>query len=299
MPDLPIIKLPPEDVKALQRILNRKGGSPAAVTRKAGVTMEDLARGVVRYVLSAEYKGDLTQVLTSLGLDTGQVLQAAEEVECAWGESSVAERLYKKVGHVLQPGRESAVITWINQLRAGDAVALRSLWSAFYPRIVTLARRRLKGVPKSEGDEEFVALEVFEAFRRSITENRSLRLQNLLDVWNVLVVMIARKCLDLKRRSARMAHGSRGRSRAEGGEVRRAMFATKAREPDPALAAEVAEVAEEHLRLFDRLDDPQLRSLALLKMAGDTNAEIAAKLNCSLRTVERRLNRIRSLLEPP
>jgi hypothetical protein len=41
------------------------------------------------------------------------------------------------------------------------------------------------------------------------------------------------------------------------------------------------------------LNDPGLRQIALWKLEGDTNAEIARKLECTLRTVERKLERIR------
>jgi DNA-directed RNA polymerase specialized sigma24 family protein len=54
--------------------------------------------------------------------------------------------------------------------------------------------------------------------------------------------------------------------------------------------------------LFDRLVDPNLKSLAAAKLEGYTNGEIAERLGCSLRTVERRLHLIRKKWqqgEPP
>jgi DNA-binding CsgD family transcriptional regulator len=42
------------------------------------------------------------------------------------------------------------------------------------------------------------------------------------------------------------------------------------------------------------LKDPDLRQIALWKLAGYTNAEIATQLDCTLRTVERKLERIRA-----
>jgi DNA-directed RNA polymerase specialized sigma24 family protein len=56
-------------------------------------------------------------------------------------------------------------------------------------------------------------------------------------------------------------------------------------------------VAEECSRLLDRLGDGSLRQVAIWKMEGFTNAEIAAKLGRSEQTVERRLARIRELWE--
>ena len=65
-------------------------------------------------------------------------------------------------------------------------------------------------------------------------------------------------------------------------------------EPTPAAAAEVA---EECGRLLALLGDGDLRRLAIWKMEGHTNAEIAAKLGKSVPTVERKLTRIRQAWE--
>jgi DNA-directed RNA polymerase specialized sigma24 family protein len=56
-------------------------------------------------------------------------------------------------------------------------------------------------------------------------------------------------------------------------------------EPSPELAVMVAENCE---RLLDMLDASQ-RRIALLKLEGHSNAEIAQRLDCGVRTVERRL----------
>ena len=50
-------------------------------------------------------------------------------------------------------------------------------------------------------------------------------------------------------------------------------------------------------RRFQMLNDPDLRQIALWKLEGHTNAEIAAQLDCTLRTVERKLERIRAYWE--
>ena len=65
-------------------------------------------------------------------------------------------------------------------------------------------------------------------------------------------------------------------------------------EPTPAFAAQVG---EEFRRLLDRLGSAPLRAVAVGKMEGCSNAEIGARLDCSERTVERRLRLIRGLWE--
>jgi DNA-directed RNA polymerase specialized sigma24 family protein len=73
------------------------------------------------------------------------------------------------------------------------------------------------------------------------------------------------------------------------------LFATLlGREPDPALAAEVADSCR---RLLERLPTAELRQVAVWKLEGYTSEEIAPRLKGgegrSLATVERKLERIR------
>ena len=61
-------------------------------------------------------------------------------------------------------------------------------------------------------------------------------------------------------------------------------------EPDPAFATQVVDECQTLLR---RLDDDELEQIALFKLEGYTNEEIANELSCSLRTVKRRVVLIR------
>jgi DNA-directed RNA polymerase specialized sigma24 family protein len=58
----------------------------------------------------------------------------------------------------------------------------------------------------------------------------------------------------------------------------------------------VAQVAEECDRLLGALDDETLKSIAVWKIEGYTNEEIAANLGVVLRTVERKVRTIRQRL---
>jgi DNA-directed RNA polymerase specialized sigma24 family protein len=59
----------------------------------------------------------------------------------------------------------------------------------------------------------------------------------------------------------------------------------------------LAEMADQIRQRFDILADTELRSIALLKMEGYNIEEIAQKLGCVPRTVQRRLVRIRKTWE--
>ena len=67
-------------------------------------------------------------------------------------------------------------------------------------------------------------------------------------------------------------------------------LSTISEDPTPAFAAQMGEACESLLR---RLDAHGLRGLAVAKMEGYTNAEIAAQFGCCVSTVERRLQLIR------
>jgi len=62
-------------------------------------------------------------------------------------------------------------------------------------------------------------------------------------------------------------------------------------EPTPAL---MAMLDEENSRLLDKLRDDVLRQIALLRLSGHTNEEIAEETGISLRSVERKLGLIRT-----
>jgi DNA-directed RNA polymerase specialized sigma24 family protein len=63
--------------------------------------------------------------------------------------------------------------------------------------------------------------------------------------------------------------------------------------PTPAEVAELADELEHRLRSLETADDPDLRSVAELKLEGFTNREIADRLKVGPRTVERKLGLIR------
>jgi DNA-directed RNA polymerase specialized sigma24 family protein len=180
-----------------------------------------------------------------------------------------------------------SVTHWIDGLRTGEPVAARKLWEHYFHRLVELARKRLRDLPRRAADEEDVALSAFDSFCRSAAQGRFPRLNDRDDLWQVLLVLTQRKAIDLIQHEGRAKRDWR---RSEPADADRSPAADlAAREPGPAFAAQVAEECQ---RLLGALDDG-LRLLAVRKLEGYTNEEIAGLLNCSLATVERRLRLIR------
>jgi DNA-directed RNA polymerase specialized sigma24 family protein len=188
-----------------------------------------------------------------------------------------------------------SVTAWIDHLRHGEREAIQALWSRYFRRLVSLARERLSGLPRAAraaADEEDVALSAFDSFCRRAEGGQFPQLADRHDLWVVLVLLASRKACDLIEREGRGKRDWRRREDAPAGwaGVGRHLMDLVGREPDPALAMEMAERCA---ALLLRLDDDQLRRIAVLKFEGHTNVEIARMLGCALATVERRLVLIR------
>jgi DNA-directed RNA polymerase specialized sigma24 family protein len=185
---------------------------------------------------------------------------------------------------------DDAVTVWLGQLQAGDAASARPLWDKYFHRLVGLARTRLRNAPRRAADEEDVALSAFDSFCRNAEAGRFPDLADRDSLWRLLAEFTLRKAAHHVRGESALKRGG-GKVAAAGDGVLEEVLG---REPDPALAAEVAEECE---RLLAALTDPALRQIALLRMDGHTVEEVAAMIPCSTPTVKRRLKLIRGIWE--
>ena len=164
----------------------------------------------------------------------------------------------------------------------GSSSAVRPLLAAYFERLARLARKRLRTAPGLGGYDEDLALRSFHSvYQRLRDPARPLDLAGRDDLWRLLAVRTISRAIDLIRRY-RPAKVLRDDDVAQ----------LLTREPTP---DEAAELADECRRLLDSLEEPELRQIALWKVEGYTNEEIAARLDCVLRTVERKVRRIRLL----
>ena len=187
------------------------------------------------------------------------------------------------------------ITRWLQQLKQGNRSAAQDLWQRYCARLVSLARDRLRRSLRRARDEEDVALSAFKSFCRRAEQGCFPRLDDSDDLWQVLVTITVRKAADLANHERRKKRGGGAvvaASELGDGEAFAEMIS---REPDPALAAEVAENCQ---RLLDALGDEVLRTVALAKMEGETNKAIAARLGVSEITIERKLAGCREILKP-
>jgi DNA-directed RNA polymerase specialized sigma24 family protein len=193
---------------------------------------------------------------------------------------------------------DGSVTHWISLVKDGDPDAAQQLWGAYFSRLVGLARAKLRGARRRAEDEEDAALSAFDSFCRGAERGRFPQLNDRQGLWQLLVVITARKAADLQERERRLKRGGggvRGDSALIGpttADFGAGWEEVVGSEPTPEFAAQAA---EECRRLLAKLTDDELRMIALWKMEGYTNSEIAGRLHCSPPTVGRRLRLIRQL----
>ncbi len=189
-----------------------------------------------------------------------------------------------------------SVTSWIVDFKAGGGDAAQKLWNRYWDGLTRLARRGLRRTSRGWADEEDVALSAFCCLWLGAVSNRFRRLEDRHDLWRLLAVITLQKAVDQERRERRLKRG--GHVPVEqlvdqgGTDQGSGLTAIAGREMTPELGVMMA---EERQCLLDRLGDERLREIARSKMDGFTAAEIAGRMGCGLRTVERKLGVIRSV----
>jgi DNA-directed RNA polymerase specialized sigma24 family protein len=194
-----------------------------------------------------------------------------------------------------------SITGWLGELKEGDQAAAQPLWERYFARLVTVARSKLKRLRPTgaDEDEEDAALSAFNSFCAGAARGKFPQLADRDELWKLLVVITARKAMAQANRNLRLKRGGGrvasevavfGGSSAAGEDSLKGLEQIAASGPTPEFAAMMA---EECRVLLDALDDDSLRQVALSRMEGYDNDEIAAQLGCARRTVARRLELIR------
>jgi len=188
------------------------------------------------------------------------------------------------------------VTRWIEGLRQGDPKAFQAICDRYLPELQRAARQRLRGMVSRVADEEDVALSAMNSFLMAAERGRFPDLADREGLWRLLLEITIRKAIDLRRHESRQKRGG-GKVRIplhqEGGSDESPMVPLDqqlAKVLAPDFAAMMVEQCE---RLLAKLNKDQYRSVAVAKMQGFTNKEIADQHDCSVRTIERQLDIIR------
>jgi DNA-directed RNA polymerase specialized sigma24 family protein len=173
------------------------------------------------------------------------------------------------------------VTVWLEDVKGGDEQAFARLWSQYYSRLVSLARKNMGSVPNPIANEEDIVESAMASFYFRARDGRYPDLRDRHGLWKLLISITLTKARALARKEGRrreiLEREFSGQNFAQG-------------EPAPEFAAEVADQLRQ---LLDALPDPLLREIAVAKLEGYTNQEIAASVGKAVPTIERKLRLIR------
>lgn len=198
---------------------------------------------------------------------------------------------------------EGSITQCITALKQGDVDAARTLWERFHGRLIQLAVSMTQGTPRRMADEEDVVSEALAGCLQAIQEGRCSRLASREDLWWLLVTFTERRAADLQRRETAAKRGG-GLVRGESGFVddpatsaNVAIEQVAGHEPSPEFVALATDQLNHWFCQLEPYDDGRqtLRRIAVCKLEGYTNDEVAGRLDLPRQTVERKLNLIRTI----
>lgn len=191
----------------------------------------------------------------------------------------------------------SSVTDWIVRVKQADAQAAQRLWERYVTQLVDFARRKLHAQARRVADENDVVQEAFDAFFRAARTGQLTQLHDRNDLWRLLVTITENKVHDHAKYRLR---ARRGGGKVRGESVFEADLGSESgiggglnQIPDLQVSPAVAAQAVDQLRHLLDLLDPQLERIALRKMEGHSNEEIAAMEGCAPETISRKLSLIR------
>jgi DNA-directed RNA polymerase specialized sigma24 family protein len=191
-----------------------------------------------------------------------------------------------------------SITRWVQQLDDGHASeAQQQLWARYFDRLTTVARHHLSPTTRRVVDEEDVALSVLDSFFAAAGQGRYPDLRDRTGLWPLLARMAVCKTLKQRRTAEALKRGG-GNVRGDSALGRRNEDASgltfdefAGTDPTPETIAELRELTD---HLLARLENDSLRRVARRKLEGYSNAEIAHEMGVGLRTIERKLTRIRT-----
>lgn len=183
---------------------------------------------------------------------------------------------------------DHSVTQWIAALKDGDEEAAHRLWGMVFERMVQVARSRLDVASRSVADEEDVALSAFKSLCGAAARGRLEQMHDRKDLWRLLMRITANKVVNHRRHYGAEKRGGGTSSFRVSDNIGFEHIAGS--EPTPDF---VAVMEEEYEQLLGQLRDDMLRRIAVARMEGWTNREIADELGVEIWTVERKLKLIR------
>ena len=185
---------------------------------------------------------------------------------------------------------ENSISQWIAGLKNGDPEAAQRIWDRYFPRLCRFSREKLGPMARRAQDEEDLALSAINALCSGAVDGRFRQLSNRDDLWKILIMIATRKAANVHRRPAiRQEHGERDIVQEDGQSWNLDLLADSP--ASPAFLDSVDIHCEDLLAMLSE----KLRAVAILKLRGYSNEEIAHLRQRGLSTIERYLQMIREI----
>ena len=188
----------------------------------------------------------------------------------------------------------------IAQAKQTDDAAAAAIWEAYFDKLTIYARRKLAAMPRRAADEEDVVLSAMNSFFDGAKKGK-FQPRDRDELWKLLATITVRKATaQLRKHYAEKRGGGdvRGESvfmRPDDDAGRFGIDQVLDDKQLPEMSLKLAGTCEE---MLEQLDDDTLLRIAMMRLEGFSNDEIADELNVSLATVKRKLKRIREAWTP-
>ncbi len=169
------------------------------------------------------------------------------------------------------------------------------MWERYSAALLRLAQSRFPGAITAAADEEDLVQSVFQTLWTGASAGRWDTVKDRDELWWLLLAITRRKAINRQAYNTRLKRGAGVEPihQAEtlcGDSSPTPLDRVADERPPPEL---ILMLEEEQQRLLGCLRDDVLRSIAVMKLEGDSHEQIAQKLDVTPRTVIRKLNLIR------
>ena len=186
----------------------------------------------------------------------------------------------------------------LGELNCLDDRAAEAIWKEYFPRVMRLARTKMRNHSRRAYDEEDVALSAINSFFQGAEKGRFNGIRHREELWRLLITITVRKANSHRKKATakkRGGGGVRGESvfldlHGDNNAAGIGQVVDENRMPE--LAEDVIQCCEE---LLAGLPNDKLRKTALLRMEGHTIDEIAHQMGCSRSRAKQRISRIKEI----
>ena len=181
----------------------------------------------------------------------------------------------------------------IAQIGEMEEEAAQLLWERFFKKLSRYAEQKVYKRHRRLLDGEDIASSAMFALMEGLKNGRFYNLKNRDQLWQMLVIIASRKAANAAKFHDRQKRGL-GNIRGDSAfkSIPGGLAGYLQGSDDTTKFVQLESACKE---LLEILPDEMYRSIAVMRLAGFTNVEIGKKLNCSTRTIDRKLLAIREV----